>query len=322
MNDQLISLNGLDTERLKPDGSTNNVQNKNMGARERGRDVSSSEKSPEGIDSNQEGKAKTDSDSGKRSHDSMSGDENDPHGSNKKKKHRRKAAGNRRRWKPFEKMSWTERKELEERQSKRAEQVREERFHKGQPMAPFNTTQFVMADHNEPEPDLNGILHHPHHRHREASGSSIGDDAATEPDAPLLVAADDDDADFYSSPSDEEEFLERDFSEEYETVHAERLESMSKEELVQDYLQMEAKLETLHRAVAPRPDSTEQRLNEINVLRSEIERLRDDNEKLLRENNALRKTCGGGGGGGAGDAEMALERPLDRTLGSCSEVAV
>lgn len=314
MDAQLSSCNICNVQQPKSEDLTNNFQNGNTGDDERDRSNSASDKSPDRADENPI-ERKTDSDSGKRSHESLSGDENDVENV-KKKKHRRKAGGHRRRWKPFEKMSWTERKELEDRQAKRAEEVREERFHKGQPMAPFNTTQFVMADHNEPEPDFNGILNHshPHHRNREMSLSSQGDYPDGEGDE---VGGED----FYSSPSDEEEFLEKDFSEEYEMVHAERLQNMSKDELVQDYLQMEEKLESLQRTAAStrmggQNDITEQRLNEINSLRSEIRRLREDNERLMRENSVLQQTCNNSTiqpQSGASETDMALEW-LDRTI--------
>lgn len=228
---------------------------------------------------------------GDKKHESLSENEGEngvqgPRVLQKKHKHRRRKAGrNKRRWKPFHKLSWPERMLREDREAKRAERLREEKFQDGKPMAPFNTTQFVIEDHNVSEPNLTGITHSHYHRQRAVSGSL---------DEAEVSNSTEDVDNFYSSPSDEEEFLEKDFYEEYESVHVERLQNMSKDDLVKDYLQIQAKLESAQCGQTV-PDwgtyEMEKRLNDINALRTEIRRLREENEKIRSENKRLKELC-------------------------------
>jgi protein HEXIM1/2 len=55
-----------------------------------------------------------------------------------------------------------------------------------------------------------------------------------------------------SSLDDEEEFLNRDFSNAYDVIHAERLNSMTKIELIQEYQLLEERVETLERKIRTR----------------------------------------------------------------------
>jgi len=55
-----------------------------------------------------------------------------------------------------------------------------------------------------------------------------------------------------SSQDDEEEFLTRDFSNAYDVVHTERLNSMSKNELIQEYQLLEERVESLERKMRTR----------------------------------------------------------------------
>lgn len=71
-----------------------------------------------------------------------------------KKKHRRRPSKKKRHWKPYYKLTWEEKKKFDEKQSLRASRIRAEMFAKGQPVAPYNTTQFLMDDHDQEEPDL------------------------------------------------------------------------------------------------------------------------------------------------------------------------
>ena len=61
------------------------------------------------------------------------------------------------------------------------------------------------------------------------------------------VSNDPDDEDFYSSPEDESDYLQQQFHEAYDNIHAERLSAMNKNELVQEYLQLEDRVEDLER---------------------------------------------------------------------------
>lgn len=209
-----------------------------------------------------------------------------------KKRKNRRGKSKKRKWKPYYKLSWEERRELEERESRRANRLRQRMFAHGQPVAPYNTTQFLMEDHCVQEPDyesMNGV----HHRHRE---NSINDSV-------------DSSDEFYSSPEDEEDFLQKQFSEAYEDVHAERLNSMSKSELVQEYLLLEERVEELeHKLKAARAaradaqtqtgaearpppvtDSDEQAQQKMAVFRDEIRKLADENALVRAHNRALRE---------------------------------
>lgn len=203
-------------------------------------------------------------------------------GSTGKKKKNRRGKNKKRKWKPYYKLSWEERRELEERESRRANRLRQRMFAHGQPVAPYNTTQFLMEDHCVQEPDYevkpNG------HRHRDDSVNSL--DSSDE---------------FYSSPEDEDDFLQKQFSEAYDDVHAERLSSMTKAELVQEYLLLEDRVEDLEQklraARATRTDAQTQtppppdheQAQKIAVFRDEIRKLADENALVRAQNRALRE---------------------------------
>lgn len=203
-----------------------------------------------------------------------------------KKRHRRRASKKRRNWKPYHNLSWEERKALEEKETARASRVREEMFAKGLPVAPYNTTQFLMDEHDREEPDLNT--------------SGVGgrmEDTGSEED--LFENEDEDDDDGSGGGSDGigrpgnagGEFLQRDFSETYEMYHVESLQNMTKQELVQEYLELEkcmSRLEEennrLRRAVEPGGLTVESALVRLGELERELERLRAQNTELLLQN--------------------------------------
>ncbi|XDV44710.1 hypothetical protein PO909_012951 [Leuciscus waleckii] len=177
-----------------------------------------------------------------------------------KKKHRRRPSKKKRRWKPYFKLTWEEKKELDERETARASRVRAEMFAKGLPVAPYNTTQFLMEEHDREEPDLNTELV------GRKTGAIRSDDTASG------------------------EFLQRDFSETYERYHVETLQNMSKQELVREYLELEKCMSRLEeennwlRHVRRNPESPAdgtgaQRVRELEI---EVERLRAENELLLK----------------------------------------
>lgn len=108
----------------------------------------------------------------------------------------------------------------------------------GQPLAPYNTTQFIMNEHNaEKEIDfdeLSGQIQQMHNNRQRVApncNTSDCDDSVKE--------------DYYSSPEDESFFLEQQFHEAYDTMHAERLNSMSKSDLLKEYLMIEKELELM-----------------------------------------------------------------------------
>ncbi|XP_042360821.1 protein HEXIM1 [Plectropomus leopardus] len=210
-----------------------------------------------------------------------------------KKRHRRRTSKKKRNWKPYYKLNWDERKALEERETARASRLREEMFAKGLPVAPYNTTQFLMDEHDREEPDLNtecGV------RRPSGVGSRM-EDTGSEED--LFDNEEDDDDDGSGGGSDGigrpgnagGEFLQRDFSETYEMYHVESLQNMTKQELVQEYLELEkcmSRLEEennrLRRAVEPGGPTVESSLVRLGELEKELERLRAQNTELLLQN--------------------------------------
>ncbi|XP_030649591.1 protein HEXIM-like [Chanos chanos] len=156
-----------------------------------------------------------------------------------KKKHRRRPSKKKRRWKPYYKLSWEEKKEFDERETARASRVRAEMFAKGLPVAPYNTTQFLMEEHDREEPDLNT-----ENGSRRLVGLCRPEDTGSEEDMPDYEDDDDDGSgggsDGIGRPGNAGgEFLQRDFSETYEKYHVESLQNMTKQELVQEYLELE-----------------------------------------------------------------------------------
>lgn len=205
-----------------------------------------------------------------------------------KKKHRRRPSKKKRRWKPYFKLTWEEKKELDERETARASRVRAEMFAKGLPVAPYNTTQFLMEEHDREEPDLNTELG------GRKSGAIRSEDTASEDEN---FEAEEDDEEEGGGGSDGMgrpgqaggEFLQKDFSETYEKYHVEALQNMSKQELVREYLELEKCMSRLEeennwlRHVRRNPESPadgtgSQRVRELEV---EVEKLRAENNELL-----------------------------------------
>ena len=195
----------------------------------------------------------------------------------KPRRRRQKGGKNHRKWKPYDKMSFSEKKRLEEKESLRAAQKREEAFASGHPVAPYNTTQFLMADHFESEaisPDL--------HRHnsKDSNNSNVSETSSSVSDDEF----------------DNDSFQATNFMESYESFNQERLMALTKEELIQEYIKMEAKVENFENNTEPRNrlsrDSSEGLLSssaEETVDFGEYNRLKDENEKLRLENLKLKQ---------------------------------
>lgn len=210
-----------------------------------------------------------------------------------KKRHRRRTSKKKRNWKPYYKLSWEERKAQDERETARASRVREEMFAKGLPVAPYNTTQFLMDEHDREEPDLNtetGV------RRPSGVGGRV-EDTGSEED--LFDNDEEDDEDGSGGGSDGigrpgnagGEFLQRNFSETYEMYHVESLLNMTKQDLVQEYLELEkcmSRLEEennrLRRAVEPGGLTADGSRVRVREMERELERLRAQNTELLLQN--------------------------------------
>ncbi|XP_011914819.1 PREDICTED: protein HEXIM2 isoform X1 [Cercocebus atys] len=183
-----------------------------------------------------------------------------------RKKHRRRPSKRKRHWRPYLELSWAEKQQRDERQSQRASRVREEMFAKGQPVAPYNTTQFLMNDRDPEEPNLDvphGISH---------PGSS-GESEAGDSDGRGQAHG---------------EFQRKDFSETYERFHTESLQGRSKQELVRDYLELEKRLsqaeEETRRLQQLQACTGQQSCRQVEELAAEVERLRTENQRLRQEN--------------------------------------
>ncbi|KAG9337601.1 hypothetical protein JZ751_028453 [Albula glossodonta] len=227
-------------------------------------------------------------------HSGCSGDESVPDARLGKKKHRRRPSSKKkRRWKPYFKLTWEEKKEFDERETARASRVRAEMFAKGLPVAPYNTTQFLMEEHDREEPNLNTEL-----GCRRSTGASRTEDTASEEDC-FDFEEDDDDgsgggSDGIGRPGNAGgEFLQRDFSETYEKYHVESLQNMTKQELVREYLELEKCMSRLEE------ENNQLRLAENihdpssagSVIHPDASRLRDlelELERLRAQNSELR----------------------------------
>ncbi|CAL8287768.1 unnamed protein product [Boreogadus saida] len=213
-----------------------------------------------------------------------------------KKKHRRRPSKKKRRWKPYFKLSWEEKKALDERETARASRVREEMFAKGLPVAPYNTTQFLMDEHDREEPDLNTET-----GPRRLSGPGVRpEDTASEEDLMENEEEEDDGScggsDGIGRPGNAGgEFLQRDFSETYERYHVETLQNMSKQELVQEYLELEKCMSRLEeennrlRRSSTEPGVTaESPLSPGDPAATRVRELEGELERLRVQNDALR----------------------------------
>jgi len=172
----------------------------------------------------------------------------------------------------------------------------------GQPLAPYNTTQFIMNEHNcDKEINFEEIHGRIQRMHRQK-----------------LHPIDNNDDDFYSSPEDESDYLQQQFHEAYDNVHAERLNSMTKNELVQEYLQLEDRVEDLEKRLKESKAGRLQRstsnsevqtehlssdadgddsgteieehfMRKADIFQEEIKKLSEENQRLRCDNERLQR---------------------------------
>ncbi|NWY35777.1 HEXI1 protein, partial [Pheucticus melanocephalus] len=92
---------------------------------------------------------------------------------------------------------------------------------------------------------------------------------------------------------DGSEFLQRDFSETYERYHVESLQNMSKQELVKEYLELEKCLSRMEeennrlRMESKKAGGEAADPARVQALEREVDRLRAENLRLLREQELL-----------------------------------
>ncbi|KAF7265193.1 hexamethylene bisacetamide inducible [Rhynchophorus ferrugineus] len=134
------------------------------------------------------------------------------------------------------------------------------------PEAPRNDNQFLLEDHGgfeELDERLKCI--------DQASTSTV----TRTRDSSFSV---DSDCEFYSSPDDEGEFLMKDFNDQYQSVQTEQLQTMSKQELIDEYLSLDNRFSQKYRDLE----------DTIKHLEKELEKHKDDKESLERENALLK----------------------------------
>jgi len=182
-----------------------------------------------------------------------------------RKKHRRGRGGTkkkvRHKYKPYNKLTWDEKRKLDEKDAEKAVRKRKELVaQKGRPIAPYNTTQFLMEEHDPGDENLQQNHHH-------SSTSSVeGNNKEHERDFE------------YCSSCSSDEYFEKDFDEFYERIHIDTLNSYTKEDLIKNVYDLEGRIERLEKE----NKQTKFSLNDLQVLQEE-------NERLLRENEELRK---------------------------------
>ncbi|GAB6031898.1 hypothetical protein CHUAL_010294 [Chamberlinius hualienensis] len=200
----------------------------------------------------------------------------------RRKKHRR-GRSKKRKWKPYNKLTWDEKRRLSDKESSRAQRVRAERFAHGKAVAPYNTTQFLMEDHNEPGPSIgemsNGRPLTEQQRERRESGNGLD-----------MVD------DYYSFPSDEEEFLQKEFCQVYQNIHAERLSTMNKMELIHEYMILEDRVEMLEdllKELKSMESDSKTVQEKMHHLEERVKLLLTENEGLKSSNLKLKEAIDG-----------------------------
>jgi len=163
----------------------------------------------------------------------------------------------------------------------------------GKPHAPYNTTQFLMEDHNVRDPEFEQVNRLIRRQESECADESTRGEGGSDMD------------DFYSSP-DEQDFQQKQFDEVYDYVHAERLNSMSKSDLIQELLVLEEKTEDLEKKlretkaaynelksrnhISTSSSSSSQEVSSSNDS-EELSALRAQVARLTQENLQLRRQC-------------------------------
>lgn len=136
-------------------------------------------------------------------------------------------------------------------------------------LVPYNTNKFLMEEHM-PEAILGGRVS-PSGRTRNSSFSVDSEDY------------------FNALPEDEEAFLTKEFSSVYETARAERLDGMSKNQLIKEYLQLEANYDKLSKTLGARVSSDVDAKAKDFESKNVICRLEERVKQLTEENLELRR---------------------------------
>jgi len=147
----------------------------------------------------------------------------------------------------------------------RVAKLKERMWAKGRIIAPYNTTQFLMADQAEDD---------------------------------CYYAS--------SSPANDQDFMSNEFKKDYEVHNLNRLEKMSKEMLLNEYMMLERKNEKLEeklKTIKDREDAQEVESNngglftspeveyasQVMKLQTELAKLKMENQRLVAENSEMKK---------------------------------
>ena len=144
----------------------------------------------------------------------------------------------------------------EEKERRRVEKLTEEMRAKGRLSAPYNTTQFLLSDHGDMDEDFEKVLENINHE----------------------------DNDYFSGPSDEEEFINREFNKDYEQQQFDNLLMMNKDRLMDEYLEVAKKNEVLEEKL----EHLEEEEEELESIRREMAILKAQNMKLQRSNSNMK----------------------------------
>ncbi|XP_074599606.1 hexamethylene bisacetamide inducible [Brevipalpus obovatus] len=142
------------------------------------------------------------------------------------------------------------------------------------PLAPFNTNQFLMDDHDVrmPEHDHSDETTLDQSNDTNGDGMSIDKDSAECADSSAHGGRRRCNSDCTSNrqesqecssdeinslPDEEYDFMQKQFSETYEKIHSERINSMSKAQLVEEYLLLERRCEQLESKIRTMEDKDE-----------------------------------------------------------------
>ena len=198
---------------------------------------------------------------------------NNVNGKFKNKRRRRKSKQKLNKTKPYKKTAWKF-------QVPRQQQNQQNQQHEKNGLStlvPYNTNKFLMEEHM---PELPSAGLSPNGRTRESSFS---------------VDDSEDNGYFNALPEDEEEFLTKEFSSVYEDARSERLDGMSKTQLIREYLQMEANYDKLSKNLGDRKSNDDnakeiqlarnfERENNIQTLEERVKELTEENLGELRVN--------------------------------------
>jgi len=155
--------------------------------------------------------------------------------------------GRRKTFRPYYQLTEVEQRRREDKERRRVEKLMIEMAAKGRVIAPYNTTQFLISDHSD---------------------GGVGGDGQ-----------------FYYEPSDEEDFLFKEFNKEYEQQQFDNLLMMNKEKLLLEYLDVAKKNEALEEKLG----SLEEEEEKIKEMRKEMSLLKAQNVKLKRSNSTMKE---------------------------------